>query len=290
MANNLDAFTPEIWSQKIIEKIDQINVMLPLANTDYEGEIRNQGDTVQVRTFGNVSLFSYTRGGGITTSDLQPIKETLTINDAKAFEIVVDDLDEVQNDINALDGYSARAAVAMNNEIERKMLSYYTLVNTSNKLSSITVSAANAYTSLVDAGKALDEQNVPYDGRWAIVTPTYKAFLLKDTTYVLRATDMGDMLVKSGKLGPASMTPGFFGQAAGFDLYMSTQVPSDGTNRFCIFGQGKRITYASQIRKMEAIRKESTFGTAIRGMLLHDGTVFTENAKALGYIPIGANQ
>jgi len=294
MANNLDAFIPEIWSRNIIEKIDQMNVMLPMANRNYEGEIRQQGDTVNVRTFGNVNLFAYTRGGGITSSDMVPIKETLTINDAKGFEIVLDDLDAVQNDIDALSGYTQRAAVALNNEIERKLLSYYSLTNSSNRVtnsgSAYTVSAANAYTILVDASKTLDEQNVPYEDRWAVVTPTFKAFLQKDTTYTIRSTDGGDATVMDGKIGAAPMTPGYFGTVAGFKLYMSTAVPTTGTGRYCQFGQGKPITYASQLRNMETIRKELTFGTAVRGLMLHDGTVFTEDAKRFGYILIASTQ
>lgn len=293
MANNLDAFVPEVWSKQIIQKIDQINVMLPFANRDYEGEIRQQGDTVNVRTFGNVNLFSYQRGGGITDTDLTPIKESLTINDAKGFQIVVDDLDKVQNDIDAMAGYTERAAVALNNEIERKLLSYYSLTNSSNRVtnggSAYTVSASNAYTLLVDAAKTLDEQNVPAQDRWAVLTPTYKAFLNKDTTYSIRATELGDQIVMDGAAA-RSDAPGYFGTYAGFKLYMSTQVPTTASGRYCQFGQGKRITYASQLRNMEAIRLERTFGTAVRGLMLHDGTVFTENAKAFGYILIGAAQ
>lgn len=183
----------------------------------------------------------------------------------------------------------------MSNEIERKLLGYYSLSNSSNRVTSggsaYTVSASNAYTLLVDAAKTLDEQNVPMDGRWAVITPTYKAFLFKDTSNIIRATDMGDQAVSSGRLTPASSTPGFIGRCAGFDLYMSTAVPKvTGTGRYCQFGQGKRISYASQIRKMESLRAETTFGTIVRGLMLHDATVFTEDAKALGYILIADTQ
>lgn len=300
MPNNLDNFIPEIWSSRIIQNLDQVNVaMAVMANTNYEGEIRNAGDTVHVRTFGSITVSPYSRGQAISYEDLAPDKETLTINESKMFAFKVDDLDRAQNDINALDGYTRRAGVALANTIDAKLLGYYASTNSSNRVtnggSAITVSAANAYTTLVDAGKVLDDQGVPGEGRWAIITPTYKAFLLKDTTYLIRATALGDAVIRSGRPGETAtqaMQRGFFGQIANFDLYVSTAVPTDSTGRYVQFGQGKPVSYAAQIPPgtLEALRLESTFATAVRGLLLHDGKVFNEDAKRFGYILIGATQ
>jgi hypothetical protein len=38
MANDLSAFNAQAWSKRLVTKLDQINVMLPLINRDYEGE------------------------------------------------------------------------------------------------------------------------------------------------------------------------------------------------------------------------------------------------------------
>jgi len=50
------------------------------------------------------------------------------------------------------------------------------------------------------------------------------------------------------------------------------------------YGQGNPISYAAQLREVEAIRLETTFASAVRGLLLHGGTVFAEDKKRLGYI------
>src|SRR5215471_7396117 len=42
-------FIPEIWSGKLIEKFYASTVLAAISNTDYEGEIRNQGDKVHIR-------------------------------------------------------------------------------------------------------------------------------------------------------------------------------------------------------------------------------------------------
>lgn len=291
MPNNLAAFRAEAWSKRVITRLDQINVMLPLVNRDYEGEIKGVGSTVHVRTYGDVSMVSYTRGGTLNYENLAPAKEPMVISDAKAFAIAVDDLDDAQMDLNALDGYAKRAAVAINNVVDAKCLSKYGLAHASNRItnsgSAYTLSTSNAYTLFVDAGKALDNMNAPQQGRWAVVGPNWRSMLLKDTNYFVRATDIGDSVIRSGSIGgrerTARQAAGFLGQVANFDVYLSTGIPTDSGGAYCQFGAGPVISYAGQIRKIQRILLESTFATAIRGLLLHDADVFDEHAKAFGY-------
>jgi hypothetical protein len=43
-------FIPEIWSGKLIENFYDATVLAAISNTDYEGEIKSMGDTVNIRT------------------------------------------------------------------------------------------------------------------------------------------------------------------------------------------------------------------------------------------------
>jgi hypothetical protein len=285
----MTAFVPQKFSKRTLTKLDQINVLLPLVSREYEGEIKQEGDTVWVRTYGDVVTGTYTRGMPINYQALSPTRETMVIDDAEYFAFSLDDLDDAQMDLKALDGYTDRAAVAMNEVVERKLQARYVQAHASNRITDssnpITLSTANAYTLIVDAGKALDDQKAPADGRWMLITPTWKSFLLKDTTYLIRATDIGDSVIRSGKPGTkAKDAPGFFGQVGGFDLYLTTAAPTDGAGKRCMFGQGKPINYAGQIRKVQKIVRESTFGTAVRGLILHGAEVFDEYQKRLGTV------
>ncbi len=290
--NDLTAFVPQVWSRRVLTRLDQINVALACGavNRDYEGEIRQQGDTVWVRTFGNVTFSPYKRGGPINYGTLAPTKESLVVNDAQSFAFQVDDLDQAQNDISALDGYTERAAVALNNVVEAKAWSIYAKANAANQLNNggvaYTIDATNAYSTLVLARKALNKQNVLPNSRWAVLGPAYEAALLQDAKWLIRATDMGDTIVSRGLLpGAAANTiPGFIGQCAGFNCYVSNVLPSDSGGTYALFGGAGVISYAGQIRKLERIRLQDTFADAVRGLVLHDDTVFNEHAKALGSI------
>lgn len=291
MANDVAAFRAEAWSKRVLTRLDQINVMLPLVNRDYEGDIKGVGSTVYVRTYGDVTMTSYVRGTPLNYEALTPSKEPLTVNDAQSFAFSLDDLDEAQTDLRVLDGYAGRAAVKIDQTVDAKCLSKYALAHADNQLTSsgspYTLSASNAYTLFVDAGKALDAKNAPQTGRWAVIGPTWKSFLLKDTTYFLRATDLADRVLRSGRLAggdprTARSASGFIGQVAGFDVYLSNGIPTNGTGYYPQFGAGPVISYAGQIRKVERIVLESTHATAVRGLLLHDADVFDEHAKAFG--------
>src|SRR5580765_7173711 len=52
-------FIPEIWSGKLIEKFYASTVLAAISNTDYEGEIRNQGDKVHIRTKPTITISDY---------------------------------------------------------------------------------------------------------------------------------------------------------------------------------------------------------------------------------------
>ncbi len=127
MANDLSAFNAEIWSKRLIEKLDPMNVMLPLVNRDWEGDLRQGNLTAKVRTLGNVAMSTYTKNSTtVSYQDLAPTVENFTVSDAKYFAFEVDDVDAAQNDMRVLDGYIGRSVVAVNNTIESKILAAYT--------------------------------------------------------------------------------------------------------------------------------------------------------------------
>src|SRR3954462_2335597 len=120
MANDLSAFNSEAWSDRLVAKLDQVNVMIPLVNRNWEGDLR-QNKTVWVRTPGNITMAPYSRGTTISYQDLTPTKESFTVNDGEYFAFEVDDLDKAQSDTSSMDVYLKRAVFAMNDKVEAKI-------------------------------------------------------------------------------------------------------------------------------------------------------------------------
>ena len=49
-------FIPTIWSARLLRHLDKKHVYAKLLNRDYEGEIKNYGDTVKINQIGDVEI------------------------------------------------------------------------------------------------------------------------------------------------------------------------------------------------------------------------------------------
>lgn len=124
MANNLSAFTPKKFSLKTIAKLWNDQLYNKIANTDYEGEIKNEGDRVVVRTEQDINLNTYTKGMTLVAQDLAPISEELVVDQMKYFKFIVDDVDKLQNDIKTIDKHAENAKKQVSKTIDTDIFTY----------------------------------------------------------------------------------------------------------------------------------------------------------------------
>jgi hypothetical protein len=124
VGQSMAAFTPIKFSLKLVELLYNDSLYSHIANTKYEGQIKDSGDRVRVRTAGRVSLSTYTKGMRLVRQELTPTSEELVIDQQKYFSFSVDDIDAIQNDINAISEYAANAKRDMSELIDADLLSY----------------------------------------------------------------------------------------------------------------------------------------------------------------------
>lgn len=266
-----DNFIPEIWSKKTQKIFDATTVMAKLVNRDYEGEIKAAGDTVHVRTFGDITIRNYTREGDLTLDTLTDPMSDLVIDQEKYFAFIVDDLDAAQADINIMEGYTKRAAIAIRNTVDQHLHAQYANAHASNIIGTSSVPIAltkdNIYFYCTELAKRLDERNVDMEGRHLVVDPARKQLLLNSPEF-LRATDLGDRVVQNGRIG----------QIAGFDVHVSTNLNSSGGNRPLLAMTKDFISYASQVNKVEKDRPSLKFVDLVKGLYCYGSKVFTNHA------------
>ena len=271
----ISTFVPQIWEARLLEHLDKALVYGNLVNRDYEGDIRNQGDTVKINQIGDITVNNYTKGSNITYESVDGTPTTLTIDQAKYFAFKVEDIDQVQANVNLVDGAMARASYALRDVVDKHIAAHYTDVNNTigddTTPESIT-SANKAYEALVDLRTALDEKNVQSTGRFVVVPPAFYAYMLKDSRFVAAGTSKTDSVLANG----------FIGQAAGFDIYQSNNVPNtEGTLYKVMAGTRQGISYAQQILSTEALRLEGTFSDAVRGQLVYGSVTVQPKALAV---------
>ncbi len=264
-------FIPTIWSARLLAHLDKKHVYAALVNRDYEGEIKNYGDTVKINQIGDITIKDYEKGKDIDTpEDLSGDQTILTIDQAKYFNFSIDDVDKAQVNPKLMDAAMQRSAYAMNDVTDKWLanLMYLAAQNNGNNLGSddsVVVPTKNdAYDYLVDLGTDLTEKDVPTEGRWVVVPAWYHGLLLKDNRFVGNGTDYNKALIEGGEVGVA----------AGFRVWLSNNVPNtDGAKYKVIAGTNAGGSYAEQILETKAYSPEKRFADAVKGLHVYGGKV-----------------
>lgn len=284
-------FIPEIWSGKLVEKFYASTVLAAISNTDYEGEIKNQGDRVKIRTKPTVTIRDYKADGLLGLDRPTGGSIELYIGNGKYFSLALDDVMEIQSDLNILSMWSDDAAQQLKIVVDQDVLGGIVLqmaaanqgtaagiitgsINLGIKSTPLSVVGRNAGTGqieLVDVllrmGQVLDEQNIPEVGRW-VVMPAWAGRMIKQSE-LRQAYLSGDSvsMLRNGRLGMVDR----------FTIYISNLLPNNSTDstnfaagEWPIFaGHAHGLTFASQISKVETLRSELTFAQILRGLQVY---------------------
>jgi hypothetical protein len=290
-------FIPEIWSGKLIENFYDATVLAAISNTDYEGEIRQFGDTVNIRTTPEITIRDYVKGQSLTVDNPDKPKLQLVIDKGEYFACVEDDVDKVQSDINLMDTWSKDASERMKIKIDQRVLTdilpgigtfnkgatageqsaSFNLGTTGSPLT-VTKDGAGGTTSvidlIVDMGTVLDEANAPEADRFLVI-PAKMAGLIKKSE-LKDASLTGDSMsvIRNGRLGMVDR----------FTIYVSHNLFVSSGKYNIISGHKMGFTFASQMTNMETIRSETTFGNIIRGLQVYGYKVIKPEALSTAVI------
>lgn len=264
---SIATFIPQIWSARLLAHLDNALVAKNFFNTDYEGEITDQGDTVRINQIGNISIFDYQRNTDMATPEtLSTVAQDLIIDQAKAFNFMIDDIDSVQARSDLMDAAMQRSAYSLA-EVEDTFL-FNTLadaVPTANQVTTAISSPEEMYELLVQLRTIMVKNNVPATGRVVAVPPEAVGLLLKDDRFV----------GTGGTNAEGTLLSGFVGRAAGFDIFEVNTVPGGNT---IIAGHQLASTFASQIVKTEAYRAEKRFSDGLKGLSVYGSKVLVPEA------------
>ena len=273
-------FIPTIWAARLLVALEKALIygQTNVSNRDYEGDIRESGNTVKIASVGDVSIGDYTKNTDIGDPDiLSDDQQNLVIDQSKYFNYFVDSVDRAQQNVNIMDEAMKRAAWRLRDYADVFIASLMeAAVPAASKIGStstpIVPTKDNAYEYLVDLGVLLDEKNTPTDGRFAIVPAWFHGLLLKDDRFVRSATVKGDGVLANGEVGEAS----------GFTILKSNNVPqTSGTKFKIIAGHAMATSFAEQILDVQTYKPEKRFGDAVKGLHLYGGKVVRGDALAM---------
>ena len=260
---SLSNFIPSIWAGNLLSALDKAHVAVSVANREYEGDIKQGGDSVRINQIGDITVGSYTKNTNISTAqDLQDAQTILTIDQQKYFNFQVDDVDKAQTKPKVMSEAMRKAAYALRDTADTYLLGLYSQAGlgvgiSGGVVSPVDLTSLNVEDTLLQVGETMDGANIPREGRFGIVPPWV---VTKMILAGLTTKTMNDVLWENGKLG----------KVLGFDILMSNNVSKNSASWDItrnIFGvRGMSLNYAEQILSVEAYRMELRFADAVKGL------------------------
>ena len=302
-------FVPEIWTGRLIANLQGKCILPALCTREFEGEIKNAGDTVWVNGVGRVATNDYLVND--TQVDYQEAtdgKVGINVEKAKYWAIKMEDIEQVQSKPAYVNEYTKEAAFALAKDVDRYLYTKFLAASTEaandlgyaggGDLGLLSIGGGvEFYDHLVDIGVAMDDALAPDAGRFTIVPSFAEGMIRKDDRFVANGQDSGNSLKKGGSIGMLAdieiitMPRGYFGTAlnggsadglsaaavrnlnsahVGVGALEAAGVAPVDDYR-CIAGVRGSMAYVEQFAKTEKLRLEKSFADAVRGLLLFGG-------------------
>ncbi len=310
------SFIPTLWSNKLLTKFYLNTMLAEIFNTDYEGELKNQGDTIRIRTAPDISIQDYVVGQNLNYEVPVPVFQDMQVNKAKYFGVQVNDVLAYQSDMNLMNMFTEDAAKQLKIAIENE--AFFNTFVTEGPADANQGGTAGAISAAYDLGtdtapinqgtpenvlkailrmsSALDEQNVPEDGRWLIITPYDRHLLMQSN--IAQAYFSGDdkSTIRTGKIGMLDR----------FTVYVSNLLPRGTTGkalvpgltdpatggavsnakarRLMVAGTKHAASFAMTVNKTEPLRNQSDFGDIVRGLAVYGRKVVKPEALVVAQV------
>ena len=272
-------YIPEIWSGKTLVKFYNSTVFASISNTDYEGEIKDRGDKVIIRTVPDIAINEYVIDQELTYTKPEASTVELLIDKGFYYAFPVNDVEKKQADINYVEDWTKDAGQQLGIRTDKLILSdIYADADADNvgltagKESGsfnmgVTgtpreVTKVNILDVIVDMGTVLDEQDgIPDDNRSVVLPSAFVGLIKKsDLQDASFSGDARSSLKGNGKIGMISE----------FMVYKSNNLTktTDGANTVfnCIACHKSALTFAAQLTKNEVVDNQKDFGKLQRGL------------------------
>lgn len=265
-------FIPTVWAARLLVALEGALVygQSIVCNRDYEGEIRQAGNTVKIASIGDVAVDDYTKDEDIgDPQSLTDTEQNLLIDQAKYFNFYVDSVDRAQQNVNVLDEAMRRSAWKLRDVadtflagvMEAAVLEGNTIGTT---MDPIVPTKDDAYEYLVDLSVLLDEANAPIDSRFVVVPAWFHGLLLKDDRFIKAGTRRSDTTLRNGEVG----------EAAGFAILKSNNVPNtEGAKYKILAGHSLGTAYVEQVVDVQTYKPEKRFGDGVKGLHVYGSKV-----------------
>lgn len=215
-AGNLTVIVPQIWSTNWYNALLADLPFNSVVSKDYEGEIKNLGDTVKISQFPEFSDATELAEAAANDADAITVtQQSLVINKRIVKDFIVTDKASLQS-LPAMDKLQDLAIFAILKKVQSIIIAA-TLPSTSSPDHTIgyTGGVVLDLAKIISTKKLLDAQNVPAENRHAVLGTNQANDLFAITNFTSSDFITGNSPVTTGKMGNALL---------GYMPHMTTEV------------------------------------------------------------------
>ena len=123
-------FSPVIYSKQAQIAFRKAATVAAITNSDYFGEISNQGDTVRIIKEPEITVNTLKRGTSLATQVLNDADFQLVVDQANYFQFELDDIEEAHSHIDFMKMATDRAGYRLADTYDLEVLAYLSGYNT----------------------------------------------------------------------------------------------------------------------------------------------------------------
>jgi hypothetical protein len=285
-------YIPEQFSKKLIRKFHPQLFIPMITNSDYEGEIKNQGDVVHIRQVPNVTVKDYKPREDLVIEELSaPDMVDLAIDKGLYYAFNVEAIEKHQADVDFVSKAAEESAKNIKETLESRFIAAMSSegaatnrgatagaksasYNIGSDETPLLITKDNALDTIIDYGSILDEQNVPEDQRYVILPPIFLNRIKK--------SEIKEVYITGDKT--SSLRTGNVGMIDRFHVFQSNMFVAADGKWYPFFGHKYAITFATQLVKNEVAPRENRFGNVHKGLCVYGYQVIKPEAMGVSCV------
>lgn len=293
---SFNSFIPQIWVAKMLPILKNQHQFKLLTNRDYEGDVK-PGGSVVINQVSSPQVNTYDRTNGITFQNLNTTSQTMSIDQEKEWSIQVDDIDKVQvaNNGELMAKAIEQGAYEYEDSVDLALAAQYVhagILGTGTGTGGDIGTSASTLEITVDGGgsslkvsewlarmeRVAIENKLPAGiPKFMIVPPWLHQKMVMDKLVSPRGVN-NDGTYKTGEVQ----------FAYGWGISVSNNVSYSSTKYRVLAGNRNCITFADQLYKMEAGRREAFFKDYIKVLHVYGMKTVRPDQLMLSYVSEGA--
>ena len=188
MAQNLDAFIPELWSRRIQYLTRNALVATQICSFEEQPDLK-YGDRIHRPYPNDLMVNDYVKYTDTVQQDLVGTDEYLDIDQSKEISFAIDEVDRIQMKYDLENSYVERAAYRLANDIDGNVLAEVANAKVSMDAGDIggtagnpiSLSVSNCLNAIMTAGAKLTANGCEMDKTWALVVSPKVASIIGQT-------------------------------------------------------------------------------------------------------------